>query len=100
MMNKEQFINRMVLIQNFHEDQDVLQTLIDKISDGYSIVTVGNKLVNEIINMIEEDIGYKNILNWWLYEDVDKVIYEKDMSKEYSVKTLGELYDYMVTNKN
>lgn len=100
MMTKEQFIKRMSLIQNFHSEWETLQILIDKITDGYSVVTVGDYLVTEIIDMIEEDIGYKNILDWWLYEDVDKVIYEDEEEKEYSVRTLEELYDYMVANKN
>jgi hypothetical protein len=100
MMTKEKFIKRMSLIQNFYSEQDTLQVMIEKISDGYSVVTMGNFIVDELVNMIEEDIGYKDILGWWLYEDVDKVIYEKDESKEYSVRTLDELYDYIARSKN
>ena len=96
-MTKEQFIKRMNLIQNFQSEQQTLSVLIDKITDGYSIVTIGDYLVDEIINMIEEDLGYNDILAWWLYEDVDKVIYDKD--KEISVRTLEELYDYIIKNK-
>lgn len=96
-MTKEQFIKRMNLIQNFQSEQQTLSVLIDKITDGYSIVTIGDYLVDEIINMIEEDLGYNDILAWWLYEDVDKVIYDNE--KEISVRTLEELYDYMIKNK-
>lgn len=96
-MTKEQFIKRMNLIQNFHSEQQTLSVLIDKITDGYSIVTIGNYLVSEMINMIEEDLDYRDILGWWLYEDVEKVIYDKD--KEISVRTLEELYDYLIKNK-
>ena len=96
-MTKEQFINRMSLIQNFQSEQETLQVLIDKITDGYNVVTIGNYLVSEMINMIEEDLDYRDILGWWLYEDVEKVIYDKD--KEISVRTLEELYDYIIKNK-
>lgn len=96
-MTKEQFIKRMNLIQNFQSEQQTLSVLIDKITDGYSIVTIGDYLVSEMINMIEENLGYMDILAWWLYEDVDKVIYDNE--KEISVRTLEELYDYIIKNK-
>lgn len=96
-MTKEQFIKRMNLIQNFQSEQQTLSVLIDKITDGHNVVTIGNYLVSEMINMIEEDLDYRDILGWWLYEDVEKVIYDKD--KEISVRTLEELYDYIIKNK-
>ena len=86
----------MSLIQNFHSEQDTLSVLISKLSDGYSVATMGNYLVDSLIDMIEDDLGIlkDDWLTWWLYEDVDKVIYDGD--KEISVKTLEELYDYIV----
>jgi hypothetical protein len=98
MMTKEQFIDRINLIQKFHIEQNILNTLINKITDGHSIVTIGNSIIQEMIVMIEEDMGYKDILDWWLYEDVDKVIYDRD--EEISVRTLDELYNFMTRNKN
>lgn len=95
-MTKEHFLKRVNLIQNFHSEQETLSVLIGKITDGHNVVTIGNYLVSEMINMIEEDLGYRDILGWWLYEDVDKVIYDGD--KEISVRTLEELYDYITNN--
>ena len=43
-------------------------------------------------NMNRED----DFLSWWLYEDVDKVIYDDD--KKISVKTLEELYNFIISN--
>lgn len=97
MINKKDFIKRMGLISNFCSEQETVQALINKISDGHSVVTVGDYIVCEMINMIEEDLGYKDILDWWLYEDVDKVIYMGEHGEiEISVRTLDELYDFMV----
>jgi len=93
-MTKEQFKNRMQLIQNFHSEQDTLQVIINKLTDGHSVVIMGEYIVQEIINMIEENLGYKDILTWWLYEDVDKVIWDKN-GREYNVRTIDELYDYI-----
>ena len=50
----------------------------------------------------------QDLVSWWLFEDVDKVIYEKtkpdlfDSNEgeiEISVKTLDELWDYMFKHK-
>jgi hypothetical protein len=95
MMTKKQFIKRVGLIQNYHSEQDTLQVVIDKLTDGYCVVTMGEYIIQDMITMIEEDLGYSDILGWWLYEDVNKVIWDKD-GTEYSVRTLDELYDYMV----
>lgn len=94
-MKKDQFIKRMQLIQNFHSEQETLNLLIDKLVDGFPVVDMGNYLVNEILEMINEimEIKDEDLLSWWLYEDVEKIIYDED--KEISVRTLEELYDYI-----
>ena len=97
-MTKQQFVKRMALIQNHHKEQEEIGELINKVTDNYSVVTFGDDLVFEMINMIEEDLKHKDILAWWLYEGVDKVVYYDD-GKEISVRTLEELYDYMVDNQ-
>lgn len=40
-----------------------------------------------------------DLLNWWLFEDVDKLIYNKDNTTT-SVKTLDELWDFLLTDIN
>ena len=42
------------------------------------------------INLELEDT---NLLDWWLYEDVEKIIYIDD--KPVKVETLDELWDYI-----
>ena len=87
----------MSLIQNFHSEQETLSVLIEKIIDGWAIVTMGEYLVNEMIDMINESLNMedKDLLYWWLYEDVKKIIYYDD--KEINVETLEELYDYIIS---
>lgn len=94
-MKKDQFIKRIQLIQNFHSEQETLNLLIDKLVDGFPVVDMGNYLVNEILEMINEtmEIKDKNLLSWWLYEDVEKVMYDGD--REISVRSIEELYDYI-----
>jgi len=97
-MTKEQFIKRIQLIQNFHSEQETLGVLIDKITDGYPIVTIGDYLITEMIDMIEENLGHKDILEWWLYEDVEKIIYNLDNTVFADVTKIEDLYDYMTNN--
>jgi hypothetical protein len=50
-------------------------------------------MINEAMEI--EDV---DLLDWWLYEDVEKIIYvrEEDSQEKISVRTLEELYDYIV----
>jgi hypothetical protein len=98
-MDKETFIKRMSLIQNFHSEQETVSVLIEKIIDGYAVVRIGDYLIQEMIKIISEwmEIEDDDLLEWWLYEDVNKVIYIQD--ERISVKTLDELYDYIVSQR-
>lgn len=98
-MTKEQFIKRIGLIQNFISEQETLGVLIDKITDGYPVVTIGDYLIREMINMIEEDLEHKDILEWWLFEEVEKLIYDENMNVIANITKLEDLYNYMVNNK-
>ena len=97
-ITKEQFVKRIQLIQNFHSEQETLGVLIDKITDGYPTVTIGDYLITEMIDMIEENLGHKDILEWWLYEDVEKIIYNLDNTVFADVTKIEDLYDYMTNN--
>jgi hypothetical protein len=39
----------------------------------------------------------EDLVGWWLYEEVEKVIYEADGSETH-LNTVDELYDYLVAN--
>ena len=94
-INKDQFTKAMSQIQNLHSQQDTLNKLIDKLTDGFSVVDIGNYVVEELINMINInlDLEDKDLLGWWLYEDVEKIICIDD--KPVKVETLDELWDYI-----
>ena len=94
-INKEQFIKSMSQIQNLHSQQDTLNKLIDKLTDGFSVVDIGNYVAEELIDMININLELEdtNLLDWWLYEDVEKIIYIDD--KPVKVGTLDELWDYI-----
>lgn len=94
-MTKEQFVKRIALIQNFHSQQQTLSAIMNKICDGFPVVTIGDYLIVELIDTINEALRIvnKNLLEWWLYEDSEKIIYVDD--KPIPVRTVGELWDYL-----
>ena len=75
-MDKQEFIRIIAKIQNFHNHQDRLQNLISEITENSPVVTLGDSLVNELIQIINNDLNIRDsdLINWWLYEDVEKVI--------------------------
>jgi hypothetical protein len=100
-MTKEKFVKRLGFIQNFQSEQQTLNVLIDKLTDGSACVNFGYSLIDEMIDMINEALHIEDddLIFWWLYEDVDKVIYSGDDFKtEIPVRTPAELYDYIVTS--
>lgn len=96
-MKKEIFIKRMTAILDFSKKQEDLNDAIDKFTDGGAIVTIGDSIIKELLDSIKEamKIEDSDLLSWWLWEDVEKVIYCEN--KEFKVQTLEELYDYIET---
>ena len=96
-INKEQFKKAISQIQNLHSQQETLDTLIEKLTDGFSVVDIGSHVVDELIKMININLEIKDedLLFWWLYEDVEKVVYIDDGDKSIKVESLDELWDYI-----
>lgn len=96
MISREEFTKTIRLIQNFMSEQDTLSALIGKITNGHSVVTVGNYLIDKIIDLLNLNMGIKDkdLICWWLYEDVNKTIWIDN--EEIPVETLYQLYDYII----
>lgn len=95
-ISREEFIKTIQLIQNFHSEQDTISTLMEKITDGYCVVSFGNYLIDKVIDLLNLNTGVKDkdLISWWLYEEVDKIIWVCD--EEIKVETLDQLYNYII----
>ena len=95
-ISREEFTKIMQLIQNFMSEQDTLSALIEKLTDGYCVVSFGDYLIDKIIDLLNLNMGIKDkdLIYWWLYEDVNKIIYFSD--RHVYVETLDQLYDYII----
>lgn len=90
-MDKESFINTICKYQKLIEISDKLNELGINLYEGVitdSIDAIFDAWLAEFLN--EEDI---DIIYWWLFEDVDKIIYDED--KEINVEKIEDLYNYL-----
>lgn len=97
---KDQIIKILKQIQIINDKQRKLYKL------GVDIIEISNgiDLLSESIAYLfyngknEDDIKIVNDwVDWWLYESVDKIIYEKDKS-EINVNKLEDFVDYLILN--
>jgi len=73
MMTRENFKKYMTVIQDFFDEEYILNSLLKKISDG-GVTTYGNNLLTAYMSLLEESMGCKS-------QDVEYFIYECDMGR-------------------
>ena len=98
-MKKENFVKAIELMKALNDKVDLLSDNlnIDIIeSDFYSIPA---QLFDNFIESVCTEDGAELVF-WWMYEDVEKVIYESDESSEkvYHLDTVDNLFNYMCQN--
>ena len=103
MLTKKTFIKSLETIRRQEELTDKLNEAYCEMNPGFYGICTGGLLLNQLIEVMEdamEDIG--QTISWWLFEDVDKVIYWEEDGKEISVDvtTPEDLYDYLVDAAN
>lgn len=95
-MKKETFCKLIRAIKMLQEDREIMADGIEKIIDGYAIVTVGDETQNAIVEALEEEMEDTNEwISWWLYEDVDKVVSFDDGRPDVRLDTAEQLYDFL-----
>lgn len=81
------------------ESDHKVTKLLDTMCDGYPIFGVNNGFTVAMLNLLKtgmQDMG--DTISWWLYEDVEKVIWWQEDGKEVEchLNTVRDLYDYLV----
>jgi hypothetical protein len=57
-------------IKAFFEEKELINNLIEKVSDGYAFCTVGDKLLDDYISTIDSFIGEdSDWFSWFVYEN-------------------------------
>lgn len=96
MLSKENFIKAIEAIQKDDAARCTLEKTLEQFSDSWVIFKPSQS--EKILLYILEDTmnDPDNIISWWLYEDVEKVIYNADNTVYKDVSSVDQLYDYLV----
>ena len=95
-LSKKDFIKVMKDIQAQRKIYNEVENALEKIIDGHFICGSDNKWLQALMKTLKvmfADEKYDTI-EWWLYEDVEKVITVNGV--EISVESLDDLYDYLI----
>lgn len=89
-ITQKQFLNLMNAIFKEREKYKDISSTLGKYSDGW--IVFDNTLEDTIVKFLE-DYYNTDLISWWLYEDVEKIVWEDD--KEYHLDNLEQLYGYL-----
>lgn len=100
-ISKEDYCNMVKEIQSYDKEICDFSECMQKFSDTYYLSTIGSNLCSKLIELLSkltndycQDTYNDNWLSWWLYEDVEKKIYNQDDSF-IDVTNIEDLYDYL-----
>jgi hypothetical protein len=69
-------------------------------TDTWAIVSAGDELENALIKLLEKIFNDKGKwIDWWLFEDVEKVAFMPDNS-ERKISNLKKFYEFLLDNKD
>lgn len=100
-MNLELFKKTINTIKEHKKWQDdVTDFLEEKIcTDTWAFCNVGENLINLLIEILEkefDDIG--KWIDWWLFEDVEKIVYYQDKQNR-NVEKIEDFYQFLLDNQ-
>lgn len=94
-MSKEKFVDTLLKYQNFLNVSDQLMDLGIDLTEGPVTMAI-DTLLDSWIDSITDEAG-SDLIYWWLFEDVEKKIYEDDKVVA-TLDTVENLYNYMKEN--
>ena len=107
-ISEELFVESLEAIKRGLEQRSAFDDALEKFSDSYVTMNVGSDWLETATRLLEDAVGddpnekYGSTISWWLYENVEKVIYIQPEHKknstgveiEVKVETPQELYQY------
>lgn len=100
MLSKEKFIEYLTAITKYNEEADKLSDFFEANLFESPLFTKATNLTNIVISYLSDVNEYiEDLINWWLYEDVDKLIFLPD-GTTIDVETPDKLYDYIMNDMN
>lgn len=94
-ITKELFCKIIASIQKQEKIENDFCSALDTIIDGHFVGNLSATILGSLMELLEFNLNDKNqLISWWLYENVEKKIYEGE--KEYKVDTPELLYYYLI----
>lgn len=99
MISKETFVKAIQLIQEQQTINEQFSKALDLVGDGHFVFGTENKFYDAAMLVLKEAMNDKyDYISWWLHEgEPDYKVWLADGSKEWDLKELEALYDYIVT---
>ena len=99
MISKELFLEVIDLIKKQEENDRKITEVLPLFCDGNGLLFTGQKYYYKaLIKLLKDGMNDRgNYIEWWLYEDVEKVIYCKD--DDIDVSTAEKFSDFLESIK-
>lgn len=97
-ISKENFCKALNTITDYLQEVEEFSNALEKFTGGFCYFELGDDLMMNYIHLLETlvkdepDKYDQTTIEWWLFENVDKVIYIEN--EKFDVKTPESLYDY------
>lgn len=100
MLSKEKFIEYLTTIVNYNKEADKWDDFFKVDMFESPLFTKATDLTNIVIDSLsDKSEEIKDLISWWLYEDVEKLIFLPD-GTTIDVETPDKLYDYIMNDMN
>lgn len=100
MLSKEKFIEYLTAIIKYNEEADKWEDFLRIDIFESSLFQRSFDLIDIVIKYLSDNnTDIEDLISWWLYEDVDKLIFLQD-GTTIDVKTPDKLYNYIMNDMN
>lgn len=103
-ISQSDFVNLLLKMKQRDDKMNKVADGLEELIDGYACININSEVDTAIISLLETLTGDTDeIISWWLYEDVEKVITITPESSInctnedvlINIETLEELYEYL-----
>ena len=102
MLSKETFVRALRLIQEQADVMDAVRKQLGRLGEKPSYFNIDSLHLQALLEVLAEVMGDNNDwIEWWLYEDVEKLVSWDEDGKEVTADLTGPeaLWEFLVANK-
>ena len=100
MLSKEKFIEYLTVITKYNEEADKWIDFFKADIFESPLFIKASDLADIVVSYLSDNnADIEDLISWWLYEDVDKLIFLPD-GTTIDVETSDKLYDYIMNDMN